>query len=93
MAPAATVSVPPSQGKPGTTVHPLLPLTEAEISQAHQLIQAEYPAEIRLHHKHLTLQEPSKAELLQWFDAEASGEAVKPIDRRAITAYYIRKTV
>lgn len=74
-------------------VHPLAPLTSTEIVTSRNLMQSLYPANTTLLFKHITLQEPLKAELAAYLDAEAAGQPVQSIERRAFINYYIRNTV
>lgn len=74
-------------------VHPLSPLTASEIVRAADLIRNLYPTGIQLQFKAVTLQEPEKARLVPYLDAEHGGRRLPSIDRRAFVAYYIRNTV
>ena len=73
--------------------HPLGPLDGQEITQTSTLIKALWPSKERLHFKAITLQEPIKADLIQYLVAERAGEPMPAIDRRAFVVYYIRHTV
>lgn len=73
--------------------HPLSPLSASEINRSSQLIRALYPSQINLHFKAVTLDEPKKAQLIPYLDAEHDGRAVPSLDRKAFLCYYIRNTV
>lgn len=74
-------------------VHPLSPLSAYEIVQAADLIRHLYPSSIELQFKAVTLEEPEKARLVPYLDAERGGRKVPSIDRKAYSSYYIRNTV
>ncbi|KAL8699823.1 MAG: hypothetical protein Q9201_005790, partial [Fulgogasparrea decipioides] len=74
------------------SLHPLSPLTSSEITNAANLVQALYPAGTSLHYKGITLEEPKKAQLVPYLDAEHSGGRRSSIERRAFVCYYIRNT-
>lgn len=73
--------------------HPLSPLTAAEITHAVQLVETLYPPNTSLQYKAVTLQEPNKADLVPYLEAEHHGRRKPTIERRAFVAYYIRNTV
>lgn len=73
--------------------HPLSPLTSSEISNVSTLVQSLYPRSTKLQYKSITLQEPEKAHLVPFLDAEHNGLKKSTIERRAFVAYYIRNTV
>lgn len=73
--------------------HPLSPLSASEINRSSQLIRALYPSQVNLHFKVVTLDEPKKALLIPYLDAEHDGRAVPSLDRKAFLCYYIRNTV
>ncbi|KAL8755637.1 MAG: hypothetical protein Q9199_003507 [Rusavskia elegans] len=72
--------------------HPLSPLTAAEITHAVQLVETLYPPNTSLQYKAVTLQEPNKADLVPYLEAEHHGGRKPTIERRAFVAYYIRNT-
>lgn len=76
-----------------TVCHPLSPLSASEITRSSQLIRALYPSQIDLHFKVVTLDEPPKARLIPYLDAEHHGRTVPALDRKAFLCYYIRNTV
>jgi len=74
-------------------VHPLAPLSADEIQTAVWHIKAQWPANVDLHFKCVTLEEPIKAETVPYLEAEFHGLSLPKIDRRAFVTYYLRKTV
>jgi primary-amine oxidase len=74
-------------------VHPLCPLSSSEISLCADLIRAQWPLNVDLRFKVVTLEEPSKKSLVPYLEAEHGGKAVPSLDRRAFVAYYLRNTV
>ncbi|KAI9643207.1 hypothetical protein NHQ30_007823 [Ciborinia camelliae] len=88
----APVSLPLVGGKKSTLEHPLGPLSAAEILQSSKIIKGIWPAEVTLQFKVVTLQEPTKTELVPYLAAEHSGSALPKIDRRSLVVYYIRNT-
>lgn len=73
--------------------HPLSPLTSSEITNASHLVQNLWPSNTDLQYKVITLQEPEKAQVLPYLDAEHGGAKTPTIERKAFVCYYIRKTV
>lgn len=73
--------------------HPLAPLSASEITSAAAIIRASWPAHTDLHFKVVTLEEPPKAEVLRYLDAEHTGRPLPSISRKAFLNYYIRNTV
>ncbi|KAL9613776.1 MAG: hypothetical protein Q9167_001721 [Letrouitia subvulpina] len=63
--------------------HPLAPLTSSEITKSAELVQALYPAKTNLHFKIVTLEEPSKSQLIPYLDAEHNGQKPSSLDRKA----------
>lgn len=74
-------------------IHPLSPLTSAEISKASALVKGLYPPQTGFQFKAVTLEEPEKARLVPYLETENAGQRPSPIDRRAFVCYYIRNTV
>src|SRR5204863_2131682 len=62
--------------KPVNARHPLDPLCPAEISFASAVLRASYPVGTPIHFKTVTLDEPSKALLTVFLDAEHSGASL-----------------
>lgn len=73
--------------------HPLSPLTASEIVKGRDLIHGLYPSATNFQFKGITLQEPEKAQLVPYLEAEHSGRRLPLIDRKAFICYYIRNTV
>lgn len=74
--------------------HPLAPLSSAELQTAASIIRASWPARTDLHFKVVTLQEPPKAEVLKYLEAEHGyGGSLPTVSRKAFINYYIRNTV
>lgn len=76
-----------------TAPHPLAPLAGPEIKAAARLIRSVWPNDTDVHFKTITLQEPPKAEVVPFLEAEHSGEPTPSITRKAFVNYYIRNTV
>lgn len=73
--------------------HPLSPLTASEITTSAELIRGLYPAQTKFQFKAITLEEPEKAQLVPYLEAEHNGKSVPRITRKAFVCYYIRNTV
>ena len=73
--------------------HPLSPLTASEITHSAQLIRDLYPSTANFQFKIITLEEPEKAQLVPYLDAEHYGDSLPLLDRKALVCYYIRNTV
>ncbi len=73
--------------------HPLCPITAAEIKRSAHLIRTLYPAKTDFSFKAITLEEPEKAQLVPYLDAEHSGGRLPHIDRKVFVCYYLRNTV
>jgi primary-amine oxidase len=74
-------------------LHPLAPLSAAELQTAASIIKASWPAHTDLHFKVVTLQEPPKAEVLKYLEAEHGNKPLPLVSRKAFINYYIRNTV
>ena len=74
-------------------VHPLCPITAAEIKRAADLIKGCWPSRTKFQFKTITLEEPAKAELVPYLEAEHGGLRLPKIDRRTFVSYYLRNTV
>ena len=74
-------------------MHPLAPINSDEIQNAVELVKAQWPSNTDLHFKAITLQEPAKAEMVPYLEAEFSGSSLPTIDRRVFVTYYLRMTV
>ena len=86
-------SLPFVGGKKATLQHPLGPLTANEILESARLIKGLWPSNTDIQFKAITLQEPSKADLVPFLEAEHSGQQPGAIERRSFVLYYIRNTV
>jgi len=75
------------------SAHPLAPLSASELQRAAAIVKASWPAHTDLHFKVVTLQEPPKAEVLPYLEAEHNGQPVPTISRKAFINYYVRNTV
>ena len=73
--------------------HPLCPITSSEIKRSAELIKSCWPPKTNFHFKAITLEEPAKAELVPYLEAEHKGARLPRIDRRTFVSYYIRNTV
>ncbi|TVY19155.1 Copper amine oxidase 1 [Lachnellula arida] len=79
-------------GKQVSPQHPLGPLTANEITKSSRLIKSLWPTHTNIQFKSITLQEPSKAELVPFLAAEKTAQTTPTIDRRSFVVYYIRNT-
>ncbi|PQE08055.1 copper amine oxidase protein [Rutstroemia sp. NJR-2017a WRK4] len=88
------VSIPLVGGKKTKTTseHPLGPLTASEITQSSKIVKGLWPSATSLQFKSITLQEPSKADLVPYLTAEHSGKQLPDVPRRSFVIYYIRNT-
>ena len=73
--------------------HPLAPLSSSEITKSADFIRDLYPSGTNFQFKSITLQEPEKAELVPFLEAEHYGQKTPHIDRKTFVNYYIRNTV
>lgn len=73
--------------------HPLSPITASEITHASQLIRGLWPANTNLQFKAITLEEPPKAQVLPYLEAEHTGAPLPSIERKAFINYYLQNTV
>ncbi|KAK7700571.1 hypothetical protein SLS57_012052 [Botryosphaeria dothidea] len=87
-----SVSSLPVRSATQTATHPLAPLSGDEIKAASAIIQSSWPNGTNLHFKAVTLEEPPKAEVIPYLDAEHSGAPRPSIRRKAFINYYIRNT-
>jgi len=83
----------PTPTKTPTVAHPLCPLSASEITTSSSLIKSLWPKTIDLRFKTITLEEPPKAQLIPYLEAEHSNSPLPRIDRKVFVAYYIRNTV
>src|SRR5579859_3938374 len=73
-------------------LHPLVPLTPSEITAASAALRAAYPADSPMHFKAVTLDEPPKAAVLAFLEAEHSGSALPTVPRTAYVLYVMENT-
>jgi primary-amine oxidase len=73
--------------------HPLASLDEYEIRFTATLIQNLWPPSTDIHFKVITLLEPPKDELLEYFEAEHEKSMLPELQRKAWVNYYLRNTV
>lgn len=73
--------------------NPLVPLTSEEIQTAARLIKAVSGAQVPIHFKAITLEEPHKQDVLAFFQAQEDGKPVPKVERIAFVSYYLRGTV
>ncbi|KAL5392802.1 hypothetical protein DPSP01_000501 [Paraphaeosphaeria sporulosa] len=92
MSTEVVADTPSSRLVKGFAAHPLAPLSEKELTSAAAIIRASWPAHTDVHFKVVTLQEPPKAEVVPYLEAEHSGTQLPPVSRRAFINYYIRNT-
>jgi primary-amine oxidase len=85
-------SAPAARPSKETPSHPLAPLSASEIKAAVAIIKASWPAHTDLHFKVVTLEEPPKAEVLKYLDAEHNNKPLPSLARTAFINYYIRNT-
>ena len=93
MSTEAATNPSPRSEKSVSAQHPLSALSASELRNAAAIIKASWLAHTDLHFKVVTLQEPPKAEVLKYLEAEHSGKPVPSISRKAFVNYYIRNTV
>lgn len=72
-------------------MHPLDPLTAAEITATAKLVQSVNPKGL-VHFKNISLLEPAKRELRRYLAAERSNASAPALMRRASSLYYHRGT-
>lgn len=72
-------------------MHPLDPLTAAEITATAKIVQSVNPKG-SVHFKNISLLEPAKRELRRYLAAERSNDPVSALTRRASSLYYHRGT-
>ena len=73
--------------------HPLCPVTASEIKRSAELIKCLYPSKTDVHFKAIMLEEPEKAQIVPYLEAEHKGARLPKIDRRIFVSYYLRNTV
>ncbi|KXT04105.1 hypothetical protein AC578_4891 [Pseudocercospora eumusae] len=88
---AVSTSLPVRTGKQ-SHVHPQAPIDAGEIQNTVALVQAQWPRGTDLHFKAITLNEPPKAEMVPYLEADFAGAALPHIDRKVFVTYYLRQT-
>lgn len=78
--------------KSETGIHPLDPLNADEISAAVAALRAAYPPESPIHFKAVTLDEPPKALLVPYLEAEHKGSPLPIVPRTAYVLYLLQNT-
>lgn len=73
--------------------HPLCPLTASEIERAGAAVKGIYSGSPEIQFKVITLEEPEKALLVPFLDAEHAGSKLPKLERRAFVSYYLRNAV
>ncbi|KAF2012117.1 hypothetical protein BU24DRAFT_425953 [Aaosphaeria arxii CBS 175.79] len=92
MSTEAIATSPAASTAKSVATHPLAPLSAQELTSAASIIKASWPAHTDLHFKVVTLEEPPKAEVLKYLDAEHQKTSLPSISRKAFVNYYIRNT-
>lgn len=78
--------------KPATTyAHPLDPATPEEIEAATRIIKKHYK-DVPLHFKAAGLEEPTKALMVKYLEAEHTGQPLPDIPRNIFAMWYIKHT-
>ena len=75
------------------SAHPLCPVTASEIKRSAELIRNLYPSKTNFQFKAIMLEEPEKAQLVPYLEAEHKGARLPKIDRKVFVSYYLRNTV
>ncbi|KAF7190658.1 Copper amine oxidase 1 [Pseudocercospora fuligena] len=88
---AVSTSLPVRTGKQ-SNVHPQAPIDAGEIQNTVALVQAQWPQGTDLHFKAITLNEPPKAEMVPYLEADFAGDDLPHIDRKVFVTYYLRQT-
>jgi primary-amine oxidase len=73
-------------------VHPLDPLTPAEITTASALLREAYPVGSPIHFKAVTLNEPPKKQVVAFLEAEHRGSPLPVVPRSAYVLYVMTNT-
>jgi primary-amine oxidase len=73
-------------------LHPLDPLTPAEIKKAADVVRAAYPPASPIHFKAITLDEPAKAAVITYLEAEHGGSPLPIVPRSAYVLYVTTNT-
>lgn len=73
--------------------HPMCPLAPSEIKQAADIVKSQWPADVELIFKTVTLLEPPKKLFMPYLEAEHSGKPLPRLERKAFATYIIKMTV
>jgi primary-amine oxidase len=73
--------------------HPLSSLSAQEIALTATIVKRLWPALADIHFKVITLEEPTKDELLPYLEAEHANLKLPEIERKVWVNYYLRNTV
>lgn len=95
MAPSVAETPAPAAVRPAkaSATHPLAPLSGNEIVNTATLIRKQWPENIDLQYRVITLREPPKAEVLPYIEAENAGQSPPTsLSRKAFVVYYLRRT-
>lgn len=92
---AAVEAIPIGKAVPSKQpfLHPLNPLTGAEITSSANILRNQWPANTDLRFKTITLLEPEKSVLTQHLDSHASSNVSLELPRKSFACYYVRNTV
>ncbi|KXT11403.1 hypothetical protein AC579_226 [Pseudocercospora musae] len=82
----------PLRASKQSILHPQAPIDAREIQNTVALIQAQWPQGTDLHFKAITLNEPPKADMLPYLEADFAGDDLPHIDRKVFVTYYLRQT-
>lgn len=83
----------PTRTSKSEDLHPLAPISAEEVQNAVALVKAQWPTNTDLHFKAITLEEPAKAEVVPYIEAEFHGYNLPHINRRIFVSYYLKQTV
>jgi len=78
--------------KTGVGVHPFDPLSPTEITRATSILHRSYPVDTPIHFKAIALNEPPKALVLPYLDAEHRGSPLPIVPRTAYALYVLLNT-
>jgi primary-amine oxidase len=78
--------------KSEAALHPLDPLSPSEITKASEVLHNSYPADSPIHFKAVTLDEPPKAFVIPYLEAEHAGRPLPIVPRTAYVLYNLLNT-
>ena len=73
--------------------HPLSPLSAAEIQISASIVRSHLPGRPQIQFKNITLEEPLKASLVPYLDAERAKQRLPLVERKSFVSYYVKNTV